>query len=127
VAKTSSKSKAAQYATYKSSRKWEANRRRKLERTLKAQPNNEQVKQALKNIKYRRRIPVTKMWSHSWKAAAHLIKSIEGRFNPAIMSSNSDAARTALQNNSKLKPSKLQHAAVKNPFSIAARLNLGNA
>jgi len=127
MAKTNSKSKTSQYANYKSSKRWEANRKRKLEKTLKSQPNNEQVKRALKNIHYRRRIPTTKIWSKTWINTAKLLKSFEGRFDPAIMSSNPDVARTALQKNAKTRQYMHKLKEVKNPFSIAARTSLGGS
>ena len=127
MAKTSSKSKTSQYANYKSSKRWEANRRRKLEKTLKSQPNNEQVKRALKNIHYRRRIPTTKMWSKTWINTAKIFKLFEGRFDPAIMSSNAEVAKTALQKNRKQRQYTSTNSDVKNPFSIAARTSLGGS
>ena len=102
MAKTSSKSKSTYYASYKANRKWESNRRKKLERTLKSQPNNLQVIEALKNIKYRRKTPTTRMWSSTWIRTAVLFKKAVGRFDPAIMSSNQDAAKAALSKGSKI-------------------------
>lgn len=124
-----SKSSEKQSSVYKTSRRWEANRKRKLERALKAQPNNEQIKTALKQIVYRRRVPTNRMWSASNIALAKLFKEFNGRFDPAILSSNQDVSRSAIQ---KFGP----HAANfvfdktlqsdKNFFSIAARANLNS-
>lgn len=97
MAAKTSKSQTAYYARYKTSRTWEVNRKRRLERTLKEQPNNEQVKQALKSMVYRRKTPKTSPWSASWVRVAKLIKSVSGRFDPSIMSSNPETARFALQ------------------------------
>lgn len=92
-----SKSQEGYYSRYKSNKTWEVNRKRRLERALKAQPNNEQIKQALKGMVYRRKTPKTQVWSSSWIKTAHLIKQVTGRFDPAIMSANQDIARSALQ------------------------------
>ena len=122
-----SKSKSAekQSGVYKTNRKWEKNRKLKLERALKAQPNNEQIKNALKQMVYRRKTPVSRPWSASWVRAAKIIKEFSGRFDPAIMSSNADVARSALQ---KPGPVALTYvvkpAADKDFFSVLARVNM---
>ena len=74
-------SKETQASTYKTNKSWETNRRRKLERTLKAQPNNEQVKAALKDIRYRRKTPGVHGWSASQIAIAKLYKEFSGAFH----------------------------------------------
>jgi len=122
-----SKSQTNYYAVYKTTRKWEANRKRKLERTLKAQPNNKQVQAALKSIVYRRRTPTNRVWSASWIRIAKIIKQFEGRFDPQIMSSNPDVARSAMQKNSKNKDFVLPPVITKNYFSLEARTALGNS
>lgn len=95
--KPGSGSKANQAARYKANRTWEKNRIRKLERTLKAQPNNQQVKDALKaGPVYRRKTPKVKEWSHSWRYIAQIYKAFNGRFDRDIMSSNRDTALNAL-------------------------------
>jgi hypothetical protein len=63
MANKTSKGQEGYYARYKSSGQFIKNRRLKLERVLKKQPNNEQVKQALKDIHYRRKAPKTVQWS----------------------------------------------------------------
>ena len=125
----SSKSKSAekQSSVYKANRRWETNRKRRLERALKAQPNNEQIKAALKQMVYRRRTPTNRTWSASWIQAAKVIKLFTGKFDPAIMSSNQDTARAAIQRPG---PVALTHKIDKNLqsdksfFSIATRVNL---
>lgn len=126
-----SKSKGAEgyAAAYKSSKRWESNRIRRLERTLKAQPNNEQVKAALKGgLVYRRKTPVTRMWSASWIRVAKLFKEFSGRFDPAIMSSNSDSAKAALQRQSPVAATFVAPTLLKNDsfFSLYARSNLNS-
>lgn len=63
--KTSGKSAVAYYANYKSSGKYAKNRKKKLERQLKLQPNNEkQIITAMANVgSYRRATPINPKWS----------------------------------------------------------------
>lgn len=102
MAGKTSKSQEGYYAKYKSAKTWEKNRTARLERVLKEQPNNEQVKNALKGMVYRRKTPTTRMWSASWIRIAKLFKEFEGRFDPNIMSANQDVVRAALQKQSKV-------------------------
>ena len=126
MAISTSKSQTAYYARYKTNRTWEANRKRRLERTLKAQPNNEQVKQALKGMVYRRKTPTNRPWSASWIRVAKILKEFSGRCDPSILSSNVETARIAMQ-----KPGTTIHVPMSNPFksmfSIEARLYKGPA
>lgn len=123
--KKKSKSSEGHFATYKSSERWKTNRKCKLEKTLKTQPNNEQVKLALKNIVYRRQVPKNREWSHSWKKVAQLYKQFSGRFDRNIMSSNKELASAAL---AKPGPVALNYVNVdivnKNFFSLNTRNNL---
>jgi hypothetical protein len=126
MAGKTSKSQTAYYARYKTSRVWETNRKRRLERTLKAQPNNEQVKQALKGMVYRRKTPTNRPWSASWVRVAKILKEFTGRCDPGILSSNVETARIAMQ-----KPGTTIHVPMSSPFksmfSIEARLYKGPA
>lgn len=99
---TQNKNSDNRFAQYKANRTWEKNRIAKLERTLKAQPNNEQVKAALKSIVYRRKTPNTRPWSASWVRIAKLFKEFGGRFDPNIMSANQELVRAALSRPSKV-------------------------
>lgn len=95
--KAKSKSAEKQSTNYKTSRRWESNRIRKLKRTLKAQPNNEQVKKALSGgVVYRRKTPAKREWSASWIRTAKIFKLFCGRFDRDIMSSNEVVAKAAL-------------------------------
>lgn len=89
------KSQEGYYARYKTNKTWETNRKRRLERALKAQPTNQQIILALKNMVYRRKTPKVRVWSASWVATAKLFKLFAGRFDPAIMSSDPNAAGDA--------------------------------
>lgn len=96
MANKTSKGQEGYYASYKASNKQAKNRKIKLERQLKKQPNNEQVALALKNIMYRRKTPTTSVWSHSMIRQAKLIKEFTGYFNPNIFNSNPKVAAEAL-------------------------------
>lgn len=75
MAKTRSKHQKDLYAVYKTSKKMEVNRKRKLTKLLKAFPANTQIKDALANISYRRKTPKTSQWSHTAKAFVKLAKT----------------------------------------------------
>lgn len=94
--KSRSKGAEQQASSYKANKRWETNRKARLERTIKAQPNNEQAKLALKGMVYRRKTPTTRVWSASWIRVAKIFKEFTGRFDPAIMSSNPEVAKAAL-------------------------------
>lgn len=98
MAKTRGPSAKAYYAAYKSQNKYAANKRKKLERTLKAQPNNEQVVNALKNIKYKRKTPGTSVWSHTKKSIAAMFKEVVGKVNTDVFSNNDAIRNMALVN-----------------------------
>jgi hypothetical protein len=120
------KNKATPAPVGKSNR-WEINRKRKLEKQLKLQPNNEQVRLALQNIHRRRKTPTNREWSKSWIRIAKLFKLFSGRFDRNIMSSNQSVAGSALQKQGKIaqEPQKLMQVSDKNFFSLAARLQGG--
>ena len=117
------KTSKADGSLYKTSRRWETNRKRKLEKTLKAQPNNEQVKNALQSIVYRRKTPNTRQWSSSWKHLAQLIKSFTGKFDPNIKSSNDKVAAEALRTSRTNYAYKAPDYGHKSFFSLYARVN----
>ena len=76
MAKGSSKTVGSNYASYKVLGKQAANRTRKLQKQLKLQPNNEQVRLALLNVGYRRKTPSTRQWTSVSKEYAQLANSI---------------------------------------------------
>lgn len=127
--KSRSKGAEGYAASYKSSKRWETNRIARLERTLKEQPTNEQVKAALKGgLVYRRKTPVTRVWSANWIRVAKLFKEFGGRFDPNIMSSNNDIAKAALQRKSKVAETFVAPVMLKNDsfFSLFARANMNS-
>ena len=65
--KKSSKSNQEHYKSYR----YEENQVKRLEKLAKEQPNNEQIKVALKNIHYRRRKPVAPKWTPKSRELAH--------------------------------------------------------
>jgi len=96
----------------------EANRKRRLERTLKAQPNNKQVQLALKDSKSKRKASAKRVWSHSARRTAQLFKQFCGSAPIALFSTNQKVQQEALQalrnENVKAVPGKVD-------FSIRAR------
>jgi hypothetical protein len=129
MAKKTSKGQEGYYSRYKANKTWEVNRKRKLERTLKEQPNNLQVKTALKSIVYRRKTPNTRPWSATWIRTAKLFKLFTGRFDPSIMSANQDVSRAAMQKPGPRTLEKLNLPAMadKSFFSIGSRIYKGSA
>lgn len=97
MAKTISKSKQAYYTQYKSSSRWATNRKKKLERVKKQQPNNQQIDKAIGNISYRRGTPKTQVWSHSAIRIAKLFKEFTGRAPVELFSSNPTVQARAIQ------------------------------
>lgn len=122
------RSKTAQNtaAVYKSSRRWESNRMRKLARTLKEQPTNEQVKAAMKSMVYRRKTPNTQEWSASWIRVAKLFKLFTGKFDRAIMNANPDIVKTALSTSRRERPAVKFTEPEKRFFSLEARANINS-
>ena len=115
-----SKSKQVYATLYKSSTRWATNRKIKLTRALKQQPNNEQIKDALANIKYRRHTPNGKtVWSHGNIRLAKLFKEFTGRASVDLFSSNPKVQAAALA----YRPdeSKLKVIEGKVSFSLGAR------
>ena len=98
MAKSSSKSKELHYAQYKTAKTFEANKKRKLSKLLKKNPNNLQLVKALSGIRNPRSAPKVPKWSHTAKADAQMFASFK-----------------------KAKPGQLVAAMPKQPFSLAAR------
>ena len=77
MAKTLSKSRELQYARYKNSKIFEANRKRKLLKLIKQQPNNEQLVTAFSSIRSPRSAPKVPKWSHTSKADAFMFATFK--------------------------------------------------
>jgi hypothetical protein len=97
MANTTSKSKQSYYSNYKASSRWKTNRLRKLNKLLKEQPNNKDIKRAIDNIVYRRKTPNTTIWNSSNIRVAKLIKEFSGKCPHGIFSSNPKTASEHLQ------------------------------
>lgn len=97
MANKTSKGQENYYARYKSGNVHAKNRKIKLERALKRQPNNEQIKLALKDIRYRRKTPGANGWLASQIAVAKILKEFGNEVNRNIFNSNGRVASDALQ------------------------------
>lgn len=93
-----SKGRENYFALYKSSKRYEANRKLKLQRQLKLQPNNENLRTALSAIRPCRKTPNSPQWSHTDIRQAKLFKEFTGRANPDLFSKNPKVQQSALQN-----------------------------
>lgn len=82
---------------YKSSNRELTNRKKKLEKQAKLQPNNTKVTEALKDIHRRRHTPKNPFWSASKRRTARLFKEFAGRFDVDILSANPKVSLVALQ------------------------------
>jgi hypothetical protein len=100
----------------------EANRKRRLTRTLKQQPNNEQVKVALtENRGHKRKTPKNPYWSHTMIREAKLFKEFTGTMDINVFSSIE-----ATRSNARLHLTRPDWTQVKVPegrvdFSLGAR------
>lgn len=120
--KSQSGSKQAQSGSYKASKRWESNRKRKLLRALKRSPGNaEQITAALQNIHYRRKTPVTPFWSATRRAMAQMFKQMQGRVNMDMFSNNDKVSGPAIMMRGKYKPQKFQGFSENTMFSLGAR------
>lgn len=97
----------------------QANRKRRLERTLKAQPNNKQVQLALLDTGSKRKAPITPQWSHSNIRLAKLFKEFSGSAPKELFSSNPKIQQAALSALSARVLPKVPQTKV--DFSIGAR------
>lgn len=118
---TKQKSTAAPARSDKS----QQNRKRKLLKQMKLQPNNKNLPLALGNIHYRRKTPNTSQWSHSDIALAKLFKLFNGRVDPGIFSSNPKIAASAIQKHSNKQFNHLMPQG-KVDFSLGARAYTDN-
>lgn len=97
----------------------QANRKRRLQRTLKSQPNNPQVQNALLELGTKRKAPTNPQWSHSAIRLAKLFKEFSGRAPKELFSSNPKVAQAALTTPSTKQFVNLPKGKV--DFSIGAR------
>jgi hypothetical protein len=76
MARGSNKQVQGKYAAYKTSQTCKTNQTRKINKHLKAHPNDEQSRIALKNAGYKRKAPNTTQWTSPKKEFAQLVASI---------------------------------------------------
>lgn len=74
----------------------QANRKRRLQRTLKTQPENKQVQNALLESGRQRKAPVTQQWSHTAIRLAKLFKEFRGSAPKELFSTNPKVQQAAL-------------------------------
>ena len=93
---TKSKTAPAPAAVPQGVARTQANRKRRLQKTLKAQPNNLQVQNALLEVGRQRKAPTTPQWSHGNIRLAKLFKYFSGRAPKELFSSNPKVAQAAM-------------------------------
>lgn len=116
---TKSKAPATAAAVPAGVSRTQANRKRRLERTLKAQPNNKQVQLALLDTGSKRKAPNSPQWSHTAIRLAKLFKEFSGRAPKELFSSNPKVQQAAMSVPSTKLFINLPQGKV--DFSIAAR------
>lgn len=125
-----SKSSESYFSRYKQSGLYATNRKRRLERVARQQPNNAQIPLAIKSLtSYRRRTPKEAYWSHQMIETAKLYKLFVGVFDKGVFSQkpeDQEAARRVrninlFDNKSKVVVQKKQIS----DFSLAARAHDG--
>lgn len=118
---TKSSNKAAATPAKPVSR-YSINRRKRLERTLKRQPNNEQVKLALTDDKpSSRKTPNSSYWSHSMIREAKLFKEFTGRVDLNIFSSTDSVRGNARLHSTRQDWSQVKLPEGKVSFTLGAR------
>lgn len=120
-------SKATQASRYKTDKRWEINRKARLERTIRNQPTNEQAKLALKGMVYRRKTPGDNGWTATEIATAKLIKEFSGHFDRSYFNPDPKVSQVFLQKQgpyaAEVAKTKLS-SGDKGFFSLMARCNM---
>jgi hypothetical protein len=119
--KSGGASKVGQALNYKNSKRWESNRRKRLMNLELEQPNNAQIGEALKNLRYRRRVPTAPFWSHSRIRIAQLFKRFRGAVDMGMFNNNEKVSTPAILSYNPRTP-KQKPFSEKGMFSIAERL-----
>jgi len=119
-----SKSAEGYFAKYKQTNKEASNRKAKLERQLKLQPNNTaQIDLAIKNIHHRRKTPVAPYWSASMIRLARVFKKFQSTpFNKDVFSTDPVAAHAAARSTVLVPHTKTNKQSM---FSIGERAHNG--
>lgn len=116
---TKSKATATPAAVPQGVSRTQANRKRRLIKLFKQQPNNKQIENALLEVGSKRKAPVTSQWSHSDIRLAKLFKEFTGRAPKELFSTNPKVQQAALQTPSTKTFDNLPKGKV--DFSIGAR------
>jgi hypothetical protein len=119
--KTSSKSDTNYWTRYKANKVWELNRKRKLNRHLKNHVNDKVAKNALENIKYRRKTPKDPFWTPGMIHIAKLFKEFAGYVNKDMFNSNEKIQQNALSGYNKPKTLITVNKISRVDFSLGAR------
>lgn len=115
----------AQSSNYKTSKRWETNRKRKLLRALKRNPGNaEQINAALANIYYRRKTPTNRFWNSTRRQQAELFKLVQGAVNMDMFSNNEKVSGPAIMMHGNHKLQKFQGFSENTMFSIGVRASV---
>jgi translation initiation factor 2 alpha subunit (eIF-2alpha) len=93
--KSGGASKVSQANNYKTSRRWESNRIRRLKKLLAKHPNNKQLELAIKNVHYRRKTPKNQEWSKTQIYIAKLFKMFAGYVDRDMFSNNEKLSQQA--------------------------------
>ena len=123
--KTSSKSDQNYWARYQSSKIWETNRKRKLNRHLKTHSSDKCAEKALDNIKYRRKTPKAPFWTSGNIYIAKLFKQFAGHVNVDMFNANQKIQQDALNSYSKTTGLTKVNQTSRVSFSIGTRAHDG--
>lgn len=123
--KSGGASKTGQSANYKNLKRWETNRKRRLENLLLKNPDNKEVELAIKNIRWRRGTPVNPFWSSTRRRIAGLFKRYTGHVNMDIFSNNEKVAGPALMVAGPYSKMRYPSVQEKTMFSIGVRAKTG--
>lgn len=121
--KRTGKGHALRYTAYKQANKYAANRKRRLLRALKKNPENAQIETAIKDVVYRRSTPTNRHWSATKRQLAILFKEFTGRFDSNILSNNEKVAAPALMSKGWKSVTKPAEFKASHMFSIMTRLS----
>ena len=100
---------------YKTANTYETNRKRKLARALRRNPENKQIELALQDKGIPRKAPKVAVWSHSAIRVAHLMKLFMGKYNKNIVSADIDLWLVAIKDHS---PQLFPKTEIKKPASM---------
>lgn len=102
--------------------RYSINRKRRLERTIKAQPNNEQAKVALSDDRpSSRKTPNSSYWSHTMIREARLFKEFTGRMDLNVFSSTESVRGNARLHLTRQDWSQIKLPEGKVSFTLGAR------